>query len=932
MNARQEKDRLSPAFAGRKIKKLRICAALIAVAFLLLGAFYLRFEWNRYRNIASSEAVMLAQSMEALLHPEHIAQLSGGAEDLDTPAYVLTKSSLMRLAEAMDSIRFAYLMGVQNGNLVFLVDSEPPESPDYSLPGQVFTEAEDIDWEPLRSGRTVLTPPVADRWGTWISALVPVKDPVSGRVIAVFGIDFDAAEWHSKLWGRMVPDLVVVLCLVLLSFALLRALFQHFWLKNLSRQLALDEALYRSVFEQVPIGIAVVDDKSFIIKSEFGQMNINPEFERILGRSRRDLAHVKWTEITHPEDLPADLEKFALFKAGKIKSYSMEKRFLRPDGSHIWTYMIVSPLLGSPLRHSLHLCLLTDISARKEAEESLRESERIKSVLLSNLPGMAYRCDYDRDWTMQIISEGCYDLTGYPPECLIQNRVLSYNDIITPEYREILWQEWERVLAAGKPFKYEYEITTADGERKWVLELGEGVYDEDGRVTALEGIVLDISERKKMENELRFNSEHDSLTGLMNRRSLVNALTREAAAHISENRAVVGINLSTIHSLSMRYGFHYSQALVKRIADALVPYCSDNRRLFSTYEYQFAFYLKAYKDAAELTSFCESAAGTIESILSIERVGGGIGVVEIGKGQAFDAEQLLKNLLIASEKAVSTLETDIGICFFDKEMEEKIIREELISREMTQIAAGKRVDRLFLQYQPILDLPTNRICGFEALARMWSRHPRLVPPLEFIPIAEKTKLIVPLGDLILQNALRFLKTLEENGHDATAVSINVSAIQLLRKGFVERVDRMIRETGVNPSNVMLEITESVFASNYEEINKALGELRGLGIGIAIDDFGTGYSSFARQRELHADCIKIDKYFLDKLMELEPGKAIIGDIISFGHKLGHCIVAEGVEHEKQLQYLRRHGCDKAQGYLIGRPLDEGAALALLGGER
>jgi PAS domain S-box-containing protein len=658
-------------------------------------------------------------------------------------------------------------------------------------------------------------------------------------------------------------------------------------------------------------------------------MNINPEFERILGRTSRDLADIKWPEITHPEDLSADLEKFALFKAGKIQGYSMEKRFLRPDGSGIWTYMTVSPLLGSPFQHSIHLCLLIDISMRKETEESLRESERSKSVLLSNLPGMAYRCDYDRDWTMQIISEGCYELTGYPPECLIQNRDLSYNDIITPEYRETLWQEWERDLSGRKPFKYEYEITTAGGERKWVLELGEGVYDENGRVTALEGIVLDISDRKKMENELRFSSEHDSLTGLMNRRSLEYALTNDAAAQLPENRAVVGINLSTIHSLSMRYGFHYSHALIKRIADALALYSSDNRRLFSTYEYQFAFYLKAYKDAAELTSFCESVAGTIEAILSIERVGGGIGVVEIGEGRTPDAEQLLKNLLITSEKAVSTLETDIGICFFNKEMEEKITREEMISRELTQIAAGERADRLFLQYQPILDIPTNQICGFEALARMRSRNPRLVPPLEFIPIAEKTKLIVPLGDIILQNALRFLKTLEENGHATTTVSVNVSAIQLLRKGFVDRLDGMIRGMPVNPNNVTLEITESVFASNYEEINETLGELRELGLDIAIDDFGTGYSSFARQRELHADCLKIDKYFMDKLLDLDPEKAIIGDIISFGHKLGHCIVAEGVEYEKQLQYLRERGCDKAQGYLIGKPLDEGAALALLG---
>jgi EAL domain-containing protein (putative c-di-GMP-specific phosphodiesterase class I) len=139
---------------------------------------------------------------------------------------------------------------------------------------------------------------------------------------------------------------------------------------------------------------------------------------------------------------------------------------------------------------------------------------------------------------------------------------------------------------------------------------------------------------------------------------------------------------------------------------------------------------------------------------------------------------------------------------------------------------------------------------------------------------------------------------------------------------------MIREMGVNPGHVTLEITESVFASNYEEINKTLGELRGLGIEIAIDDFGTGYSSFARQRELHADCIKIDKYFLDTLLDLEPGKAIIGDIISSDTNWA-CVVAEGVEHETAA-VLREHGCEKAPGYLIGKLLGEEDALALHGG--
>ena len=169
-------------------------------------------------------------------------------------------------------------------------------------------------------------------------------------------------------------------------------------------------------------------------------------------------------------------------------------------------------------RIDVHAALLR---AEHELEQQLHESERSKSVLLSHLPGFAYRCNYDRDWTMQYVSAGCYDLTGYPPESLLYNRDLSYNELISPEYHDVLWNEWERVLAAGQPFKYEYEIITAAGEKKWVLEMGQGIYNDAGEVEALEGIVFDISDRKAIEDALKYNYEHDRWTGLHNHDYLV---------------------------------------------------------------------------------------------------------------------------------------------------------------------------------------------------------------------------------------------------------------------------------------------------------------------------------------------------------------------------------------------------------------------------
>jgi PAS domain S-box-containing protein len=515
----------------------------------------------------------------------------------------------------------------------------------------------------------------------------------------------------------MIPDYIIVLCLIIILIILLHVIFQHSKLRILSKKLTRDEALYHSIFNQAPLGIAVVKDKNFVPESEFGDANINPACERILGRSGRELAQINWPDITHPDDLQEDLEKFGQFKAGQISLYSMEKRFLKPDGMIVWTNMHITHLLNGSGENATHLCLLEDITDRKKAESALAESERSKSVLLSRLPGMAYRCSYDAHWTMLFVSEGCFALTGYKPESLINNKDLSFNDLITPEYRESIWNEWARILPEGLNFKYEYEIITASGERKWVLELGQGVYDENRNVEALEGLILDITNRKLAEEKLRFYYEHDSLTGLFRYQYLLNMLESDAKKTTGK-RALVGINLSSVQSFNITYGFYYTKDLMKKIADSLRRFCTDNCILFRTYESQLAFYIKDYKDKDELMVLCSHIAETLGALLAIERIGGGIGVVEIEEHDAPGAEQLLMNLLIASQKALSIGDRNFGVCYYNKEAELKLIREEEIKQELTRIAGDETDGGLYLQYQPIYDLQKKQICGFEALARM----------------------------------------------------------------------------------------------------------------------------------------------------------------------------------------------------------------------
>lgn len=896
---------------------------IITLCFLSLG-----YSFDKYKRIASNEASILAESLESMLHSEHIVELEGAANDINKPEYKMLKNNLQHLAETTNPIQFAYIMRLVDNNIVILLDSEPVSSPDYSPPGQIYDEANPIFKRPFQTGQTILTPPISDRWGTWISALVPVIDSDSGQVIAIFGVDYSARDWQIKLYQQMIPDFIIVFSLLLFLVALLYTYYQKTILRALSDKLTYDEALYHSIFTQAPIGIALAKGNNFLLESEYGHANINPMFEKILDRPKSEISEVSWPDMTYSDDLKVDLEMFDQFKKGKTDAYTLEKRFVKPDNTIVWTNMTISKLMGLADEREMHLCLIEDITARKLAEHNLFESERSKSVLLSNLPGMAYRCCYDINWTMQFVSDGCFKLTGYKAEDLINNKNLSYNDIITPVYRQLLWNEWANVLRLRKPFRYEYEITTATGEQKWVMELGEGIFNDSDEVEALEGIILDISDRKTAEDRLLFTSEHDSWTGLFNRRYLEKILNDDAYSINPEKRALVCINLNTMYLLSLSYGFGYSQNVLKSIADTLSVLCNSKRMLFSSYEYRFVFYLKAYHTKDDLLDFCKELSDRISPIMIAERITGGIGILEINDDNKNDIELMLKNVLLATESSLKNDESDISIIFYDDEMSSQINREENISRELLQICDGINVDRLYLQFQPIVDLSKNKICGFEALARLNSEYYGNVPPNEFIQVAEKNKLIIKLGDIIINKALFFLRDLENNGFSNITVSINISAIQLLRNDFSDNLLEMIKRFAINPANIWLELTESIFSSNFDEINKIISRLKNQGMKIAIDDFGTGYSSLAREREINANCLKIDKYFIDKLLIYQPGETITSDIISMGHKLGHRIIAEGVEYASQLEYLIKHGCDMVQGYLISKPLNEEIAIEKL----
>ncbi|MEA4928532.1 MAG: PAS domain S-box protein [Candidatus Limiplasma sp.] len=509
-------------------KNLRITRNVGLVLIIMLAiacSVTLNHAWRWLFAAEMQETLVLGETAGALMDPAAVLPLQPEADPAN-PQTAAVQQTLARLADANPDIRYAYLSVLDaDGRPIVLMDSG-----ERVTSGPSVVEGTDL-WQAailkaFAQRQTIRECSARGIWNWQPGTLTPIVNPADQSVIAVLGLRFQAGELYLATCKRIFPVLLLCMSVFLLSVAVLRIQMQNRSLRCFSVRLKEDEGLFHSVFDQAPVGISIGSDHLATYDSPRVQYSVNRMFEKILGRSHDELRKTNWMEITHPDDLAQDVALVTRFRDGEIPGYMMEKRFLRPDGSVVWTNMTIGKLSAIPNEQPMHLCILEDITHRKRIEEALLESERSKSVLLSHLPGLAYRCRYDRNWTMLFVSPGCEALTGYKPESLLNNHEVSYNDLIAPEYRELLWNEWERVLSQRTPFRHEYEILTCGGTRKWVLEMGQFILDDNGKPEAMEGLVIDISEQKRREAQVQYMSEHDFLTGLYNRNRLDQEKTR----------------------------------------------------------------------------------------------------------------------------------------------------------------------------------------------------------------------------------------------------------------------------------------------------------------------------------------------------------------------------------------------------------------------
>jgi diguanylate cyclase (GGDEF)-like protein len=444
------------------------------------------------------------------------------------------------------------------------------------------------------------------------------------------------------------------------------------------------------------------------------------------------------------------------------------------------------------------------------------------------------------------------------------------------------------------------------------------------------GFIYVMFANYKYNKQLAALAYYDTLTGLGNKAHLEHIVANSLGRTSSEKQAIIMTHCLNLSAINSAYGFDTGDRVVQELVRRLKPLVNEMQTLFQFATNRFAWFVRGYHSRDELVELVKRIHSSLEEPLDAMGIGTRVapksGIAELSTAHA-DVVQVFTDAMVALQHAEKSSNSE-AYSFFDAQMAAELHREETIAREMREFLFQAAHNTMHLEYQPMVHLQSNRITGFEALARMDSPSLGKVSPEEFIKVAERHDLIIPLGYWVLETACQFLEKVNTAGYRNLHLSVNVSGIQLAHERFIARVRQIINKTGIMPHHLELEITESVLVEGFKDIRSTLEELRRMGIRIAIDDFGTGYSSLSRMERLPVDSIKIHKHFVDSILVRDRRQPIIRDLISMAHNLGLEVVAEGVEHESQRQYLLESGCDIMQGYLFSRPLNAEAAMLKL----
>jgi diguanylate cyclase (GGDEF)-like protein/PAS domain S-box-containing protein len=475
------------------------------------------------------------------------------------------------------------------------------------------------------------------------------------------------------------------------------------------------------------------------------------------------------------------------------------------------------------------------------------------------------------------------------------------------------------LLQKGGTHTFEASIGYGDGTRHEVICNKAVFLNPDGTKGGLVGSILDITERKQFEQQLMYQANHDSLTGLPNR-NLLNDRLSQALAYENRHRellAVMLIDLDNFKVVNDTLGHSSGDVLLLEVAKRF-------RRCVRQYDTvarlggdEFVILMTDVENIQNFARIADKILAAFSEPFSIAChevfVTASIGMATY-PADGVTAEALLKNADTAMYHVKEQGKN--GYQFFAEEMNLKV--QERLTTE-TRLRKALERQEFFLLYQPRVDVASGRIAGVEALLRWQPEDGEVIMPNDFIPLLEETGLIVAVGEWVLKAVCSQGKAWQTAGLPPLIISVNVSARQFHQQNLSQKVGEILQETGFPPQYLEIELTESIIIQDVEDTILKLDRLKKMGVRLSIDDFGTGYSSLCYLKRFPIDILKIDRSFVNGLTTDPDDATIVSTIIAMAHNLNMNVVAEGVENRKQLQFIDRHGCKEVQGFLFSRPI-------------
>jgi len=685
-----------------------------------------------------------------------------------------------------------------------------------------------------------------------------------------------------------------------------------------AQPLTVQSALTRAILEAALDCIITIDHLGAV-------REWNPAAERTFGYSRAEAIGREMANLIIPPDTRdahrRGIEHYLETGDGPVLGQRIEVVAQRADGSTFPVELAINhvDMPGPPI----FTAYIREISDRLEADRQLRDAEERYRTLVERLPAIVYVADFGSQGTWRYVSPQIEAVLGFTPTEWLADPGLWARQI-HPADRELVLaaEEQLRSRTVEESATWEYRMSARNGDVVWIRDEAALIPGDGQRLPQMRGVMIDITDRKHLEERLTHQAFYDGLTGLPNRALFIERLDHALTRSVRRPGDLVGVlflDLDDFKVVNDTLGHTAGDDLLRTVSRRLVDAsrADDTAARFGGDE--FTILLEDVTGVDEVARYASRILERVNAPIDVGEhrltVSASIGIGMSGSGET-GAEDLVRQADVAMYRAKQNGKA--GFEIYDERMSVEAWRRLEMEAELRRAIAN---DQLRVHYQPVFDLITNRIVEVEALVR-WQHPDRgLLQPVDFIPFAESMGLIVEIDRFVLETACRQVRSWGAvgDGGRALTLGVNLSAREFRVPGIVEAVADALEATGLPAGSLKLEITESVMMIESDVTDSIIRGLTALGVRIAIDDFGVGYSALGYLRRLSADTLKIDRTFVAGLGRSREDAAIVTATIALARALDMSVTAEGIETAEQASMLRELGCERGQGFLFSPPV-------------